>query len=216
MTAPRQLLLPVPPGRGGCRPRAGRKPKGARAGVRHVARPHHDFRHPAHVTLRGRNGLPSFRLPAVFHAFREAIRRSQRGPFRVCHFSVQSNHIHMLIEADSREAVTRGVQGLAIRVALAVNRVVARRGKVWADRYHRRDLATPREVRHALVYVLNNAKKHMPRFTGLDPNSSARWFDGWRDMHVMSTNPPPVAEATTWLLRVGWRRLGLVASAEQP
>src|SRR5262249_22714935 len=75
------------------------------------------------------------------------------------HFSVQSDHIHLLVEADEPAALVRGMQGLAIRVAKSVNRALKRCGAVWADRFHARTLRTPREVRNALVYVLNNVKK---------------------------------------------------------
>jgi hypothetical protein len=53
-------------------------------------------------------------------------------------------------------------------MARALNRVLRRSGRVWGDRYHRRDLATPHEVRHALVYVLDNVKKHQPADDGLE------------------------------------------------
>jgi REP element-mobilizing transposase RayT len=154
----------------------------------------------------------------VFAAMREAIARAQHGRvFRICHFSVQSNHIHMLVEATSRQALSRGVQGLAIRMARALNGVLRRSGKVWGDRYHRRDLATPREVRSALVYVLNNLRKHATAARTIDPCSSAQWFDGWRDLRVLPREQaPPVLAPGTWLLRAGWKRLGLIASAEQP
>jgi REP element-mobilizing transposase RayT len=109
----------------------------------------------------------------VFPAVRAAIARAQRGSvFRICHFSVQSTHVHLLIEATSREALSRGVQGLAIRLARAANRALQRTGKVWGDRYHRRDLATPREVRHALVYVLQSFKKHGPAERVMDPQEA--------------------------------------------
>ncbi len=154
----RQLVLSLPSTWGGRRPGAGRKPRGPRANGSHRTRPYHDPRHPAHVTLHATRGVPSLRAARVFPAIRAAIARAQRGSvFRICYSSVQSTHVHLLIEATSREALSRGIQGLAIRVARAVNRVLGRRGGVWGDRYHRRDLATPREVRHALVYVLQTA-----------------------------------------------------------
>ncbi len=214
----RQLALPIPRTRGGRRPGAGRKPAGPKAGVPHVVRPYHDPRHPAHVTLRAVGGLASLRLPHVFRVLREAIGRAQRGHvFGICHFSVQSNHVHLLVEAKSREALSRGVQGLAVRLARAVNRMLGRRGKVWSDRYHRHELATPREVRHALVYVLNNVKKHRPRFAGLDPCASAAWFTGWRDVSRSApSGESPVVPPCTWLLDRGWRRAGPVRSDEVP
>jgi hypothetical protein len=73
-------------------------------------------------------------------------------------------------------------------VAKAVNRLLRRHGALWGDRYHARQLETPSEVRRALVFVLQNWKKHVPGARGLDPRSSAAWFDGWQ------TPPPPSRE----------------------
>jgi hypothetical protein len=108
------------------------------------------------------------------------------------------------VEADEPTGFERGVRGLAIRVAKAVNRSLGRHGRVWGDRYHARMLRTPREVRNALVYVLNNFRKHIRGSRGLDPRSSARWFDGWRGGLGEVGGRSPVAEPRTWLARVGW------------
>ena len=217
---PRQLELPVPNTWGGRRPGAGRKPKGPRPGVSHRARPPHSRHQPVHVTLRAVEGLPSFRARGVFPALREALAQASKPTFRACHFSVQSNHVHLLVEADSREALSRGVQGLAIRTARAINRALGRAGRVWGDRYHARPLGTPREVRNALVYVLNNSKKHNSSERGPrpDPCSSGPWFPGWLDW----PEPPPpahecpVAAPKTWLLGAGWKRHGLLDVKERP
>jgi hypothetical protein len=109
------------------------------------------------------------------------------------------------------------VRGLAIRIARLVNRLLGRRGSVWADRYHARMLRTPREVRNALVYVLNNFRKHVRGARGLDPYSSARWFRGWTAGAPRGTDASsPVALATTWLGRVGWRKGGQLRVDELP
>src|SRR5262249_46317755 len=145
-----------------------------------------------------------------------ALGRASSARFRVVHFSVQVNHVHLLAEGDGSVALARGVQGLAIRLAKLVNRRLARRGRVWADRYHARALRTPREVRNALVYVWLNGRKHGVSGRGVDACSSGPWFDGWRG----TTRPPrsraPVLRGQTWLLRVGWRRLGLIGTEESP
>ncbi len=124
--------------------------------------------------------------------------------------------MHLLIEAEGTSSLQGGVQGLAIRIARAVNRALGRRGRVWGDRYHARILQTPREVRNALVYVLANWRKHMPEARGIDPCSSARWFAGWRNRTATLEGPVPVASATTWLARLGWRRHGLIDVQEAP
>ncbi|HEY3358468.1 MAG TPA: transposase, partial [Polyangia bacterium] len=164
---------------GGRRARAGRKP-GPRPCVLHRGRPEHVARHPTHITLRARAGLPSLRAPNLCAVIERAIAAANRSDGRVVHYSVQGDHVHLIIEAHDERALSSAVRRVAIRVALAVNRLLARRGPVWGDRYHRRDLTTPREVRNALVYVLCNARKHGRPVADLDPCSSARWFDGWR------------------------------------
>ncbi len=132
-------------------------------------------------------------------------------------YSVQRDHLHLIVEADDKKALSRGMRGLAIRCALAVNLALRRRGALWADRYHASALRTPRMVRNALVYVLANAAKHLRAVAGLDPCSSAPWFDGFRDAIApparggLVTRPP-----RTWLLRVGWRRHGLLSRNEVP
>jgi len=125
--------------------------------------------------------------------------------------AAQTDHLHLIIEADDRTRLSGGLRGLAIRVARAVNRALGRRGAVWGDRYHARPLTTPREVRNALVYVLQNVAKHARGLHGLDPCSSARWFDGWHDAAAAGTiERAPAAKARTWLATVGWRRHGLI------
>src|SRR5262249_24111425 len=130
--------------------------------------------------------------------------------------TVQANHVHLLVEADAHAEFVRGLQGLAIRAAKAVNRALSRRGAVWGDRYHARLLETPREVRNALVYVLQNWRKHGAGARGLDPCSSAAWFTGWRTTVTAVSRTAPVLAARTWLARVGWRRHGLIGIEEMP
>jgi hypothetical protein len=142
--------------------------------------------------------------------------KASNARFRLLQFSVQRDHLHLLLEADSPIGLRQGVQGLTIRVAKAINRALGRRGRVWADRYHARALATPREVRHAFVYVLQNCRKHLPGFRGLDPRSSAAWFTGWRKPIIAPPGRPPVAQARTWLASVGWRRHGLIDIDDAP
>ena len=178
-----------------------------------------------HVTLRARAGLPPLRDRAIFLEMREAIRAASRSPavgsaFRVVQFSVQNDHVHFIVEAHDADHLGRGVQGLAIRLARAINSVLACAGKVWGDRYHARDLRTPREVRTALVYVLMNAKRHLRRAPRdwIDELSSAPWFDGFRGGEAAPAplEEPPVVLSRTWLGATGWRRCGLVRIDEAP
>jgi putative transposase len=208
-------------GWGGKRRGAGRKPKnGIEAGVAHEPRGPLASRHPAHVTMKLRAGLPKLRRKAEHAALRAAFTKGkERFGFRLVHYVVLNDHMHFVVEAASRDALRRGVQGLAVRIARALNKLWARRGKVFADRYHDRVLQSPREVRNVLAYVMGNARKHAAEGRHvsvphpIDEFSSAVWFDGFRERFTVrgiDVTVRPIADARTWLLNVGWRRHGLL------
>src|SRR5689334_1056716 len=184
-----QLPLELKPrhGWGGKREGAGRRRTG-KAGVPHRPRSRLNPRHPAHVTLKAVRGLSNPRKKEPYRVIRKALADGkERFGFRLVCFSVQSNHFHLVVEADNETALSRGLQGLQIRLARGLNRLFRRRGRVFADRYHARALATPREVRSALAYVLLNHLHHSYQrredlsVRGFDPCSSALFFDGWRE-----------------------------------
>src|SRR5215510_11376797 len=201
---------------GGARRGAGRKPGGPRARVPHAARQRHSAHHPLHVTVRLRAGLPSLREKAARDRILRAFAAGrERFGFRLTQYSLQSNHLHLIAEAGDRRALSRGMQGLLVRIAHALNELWNHVGSVFSDRYHARQLRTPREVRAALVYVLHNARRHGLRIFGVDLYSSGRWFDGWsRNSAVVSRFPG--SKARSWLLRVGWRLHGLIGLDEAP
>jgi REP element-mobilizing transposase RayT len=178
-------------------------------------------RFPVHVTLKVVAGAPHLRRGVCFRAVRGAFVAGKEKPgFRLVHFTVQGNHLHLICEAADRQRLSRGMQGLAIRVARRLNRKVGRRGRLFAERYHARILRSPTEVRNALVYVLNNSRRHDRTISRnwIDPLSSAPWFGGWRwrlrEPWAQPTGPPPVVPAGTWLLQTGWRYRGLIALDE--
>ncbi len=207
---------------GGRRPGAGRKPKGERAGVPHRVRDRMRRNHPMHVTARLLRGLPSLRRSRVYRVLRSCfLKGCDRKGFRLVHFSVQSNYLHLLCEAESQERMVRGLQGLFVRIAKALNRLWSRRGSVFADRYHDHVLRTPLEVRNALSYILNNARRHRCVLDGLlDQFASGWWFDGWREdlrFAGMEPGPVPITPAKNWLVTKGWRQYhGRIPVAEVP
>lgn len=209
---------------GGRRKNAGR-PKQPDAKLRHGPRPKLARSYPAHVTLRALSSTPNLRRGAAYVAVEAALRAMRaRDDFRIAHFSVQTNHLHLLVEAHGASALARGMQALAIRIARGVNGACGRKGKLWGDRYHARVLRTPREVRHALCYVLQNTRRHLTRDGGIvepgwiDPRSSGPLFDGWRDAEDIQppADDPPTVAPRTWLLATGWRRHGLIRVDEVP
>jgi REP element-mobilizing transposase RayT len=202
--------------RGGKRRGAGRPPNGERAGVSHLARAAVTAREPVLVTLKVRAGLLRLRSRRVLARLLPSLATARERHLRLVHWSVQHDHLHLIVEAVSAERLARGMQGLLVRIARRVNALMGRRGKVFADRYHSRVLRTPRQTRHALAYVLGNARKHGERLPprGVDPCSSAGRFKGWNGTIVVSRHwlsraaAAVSADAESWLLRVGWRRGG--------
>ena len=174
---------------------------------------------PLHVTTRLKKGLPRLRQKAEYEVVRAAFAKGcDRFGFRLVQYSVQGNHLHLVCEAVDRRALARGMQGLLVRVARGLNKLWGRKGGVFADHYHDQELGSPRQVRNALAYVLNNARHH--RLTlqlALDYYASGPWFGGWKeDVNVHSSWERPVASARTWLLKTGWRRHVLIRLEEVP
>ena len=209
---------------GGAREGAGRK-AAARGRVWHRGRAEFPERHPGLVTIRVRSDVPSLRTLRLVREVERSLRSIvRRADFRVVHYSLQHDHVHLLVESEGVAALSNGMKSLAARLARAVNRVFNRRGAVLDGRYHHRALGTPREVRAALAYVLLNARKHAGQRAPtardsafcVDPASSGRWFEGWAECPVLPADRPAVARAHTWLLRAGWRRHGLIRSDEVP
>ncbi len=228
MPQPKQLTFHdqrMQTGRGGPRPRSGR-PAAPGARVLHREREKIPGSCPVHVTLRVRKDVPGLRRKALVREFRRSLAKAcERGRFRVVHYSVQKNHVHMLVEAQGKKELASGMKSIGARFARAVNRVFRRRGPVLDGRFHHRILRSPTEVRNALAYVLLNVRKHRVQAGHgvppvlLDDASSGQWFDGWK-------RPPParsgatglrdVAPARTWLLNMGWRGRGLIDPSEVP
>ncbi|MFN7971359.1 MAG: transposase [Acidobacteriota bacterium] len=212
--------------------RPGRKPKNGEAGVSHHGRPKLGHRYPAHVTMKVLERIGSLRRDDLFAAIEQAfVKGKKRLGFRLVQFSVEPDHIHLIVEAhvtrdalarnlrNPNKVLSRGMQALAIRIGKGINRVLGTKGQVFKDRYHMRPLQDPTQVRNALAYVLNNAWKHYRALVrgrpGLhaDPYSSGPYFTGWRrECRVprVERTAYPIAKPKLWLLAEGWKRVGLI------
>ena len=222
-------------GHGGRREGAGRKPKnGVRAGVPHARRAAQTPDVPVHVTFRLVDGLPPLRDRRGYRVAQRALLLANRlEELRVCHVSIQQNHVHLIVEADDASALARGMKRFAISFARNLNRELGRDGDVFADRYHVERLETPTQVRNAIAYVLGNWRKHgedrglagpPPR---TDRYSTGPFFDGWdtgppppvllrKDLPFPDDGPLPIRFPRSWLLRTGWRRHGLISPWHRP
>lgn len=126
------------------------------------------------VTLRRAEGVPSLRSGGIAAEVREAVEGTKLDDFRIVHYALEADHLRLLVEADDATSLANGMKSFGVRSALFLNfRVLGRQsGRVWGDRYHQRELSTPRQVRDALASM--------------------------RD--AQPAEPPPTAPAQTWLL----------------
>jgi len=201
--------------RGGKRERAGRKPSGERTLVAHSRRARVTRHTPVFVTTKLVEGLPNLRRERTLALLRITLAAgADRFGFRLVEYSIQSDHLHFVVEAQDERALGRGMKGLLVRLAKALNRAWERRGRVILDRYHALVLRTPRHVRHVLVYALQNARKHGARILGIDAYSSGPWFGGWADRAPREDRPLP--RPNSWLLSSGWTKGGLISTRESP
>jgi REP element-mobilizing transposase RayT len=200
---------------GGARRGAGRKRSSSRPCVQHGPRPKLSKHVPVHVTLRLAPGQPTLRQGRSHRVLLDALSAAaEKHGVRILHYSALSNHVHLVCEAEDAQSLSRGVQGLCVRIARALNRLWNRAGSVFADRFHSRQLRTPREVRNALKYLLLNARHHGIHLVGgVDPYSSGSWFDGWTrrsPAFEAAMRHFPLARARTWLMTTGWKKGGLL------
>jgi len=212
-----QLPLKAKNAWGGKREGAGRKPlpRALRKGIRHERRPDLQRRHPLHVTVRMADHVWNLRARRTFKLLAEGLHHMRDSGARLTHYSVQGNHLHLILEVESRLMLSRAMRSFAIRAAKALNALMGRRGRVVADRYHVEVLDNPTRVRRAINYVLSNVRKHAAdRNEQLPPLTRDAYAAGPAE-HVpptMALRPSPlVVEPRTWLLRVGWSR-GRVAA----
>ncbi|MGE5182947.1 MAG: transposase [Acidobacteriota bacterium] len=212
---------------GGKREGAGRKKTGMCRDVPHRARPELDARNPVHVVVRmkkeRRIGLRRGRLYTRMR--KVVVRYLGRDDFRIVHISIQQNHVHLIVEAASTRALTRGMQSFTINAARAINADHSSIGKVWEFRYHATQIRTARQARNTLAYVLNNWRRHREDFANgrlrtakLDPYASGLSLGGWTERFALPADytPLPVSPPRTRLLRHDWKRFGLLDPHEAP
>jgi REP element-mobilizing transposase RayT len=206
---------------GGARKNAGKKKRCDRREPAHRARGRVRHYNPRHIVLRVRAEMPRLRHPAAFEAVRDVLLRFlDDDSFRICHISIQANHLHLIVEAENRAAFVRGMNRLTTALARAINRKLHRLGTVFAFRYYDVEIDSPLQARRALLYVINNWRHHREderHPAAIDPYSSGYAFDGWTARPEQpSFMTLPVSPPRTWLLRTGWRRHGLIDVGEVP
>ncbi len=184
----------------------------------HAKRPMVKSGTPVHITLKLRKGVANLRSREVFAGFKISARGAARFDFKIIHFSIQADHVHVVAEAASNKALAQGMRSFGGRLGKWVRRIVGGVGPVFAGRYHVNVLANPTKMKNALAYVLQNHAHHRKVLKHLDEFSSAVYFSQWRQLFGFTAGPllvdhrraadlPDYLSAPrSWLARDGWMR----------
>jgi REP element-mobilizing transposase RayT len=136
---------------GGRRPHSGRKRVHSK-GVAHRTREKVSGRTPLHINFKFRTRIKNKQSLRIL---KRAMEKAAMHGLRIIHFSMQSNHMHFIMEAPNNEILTRGMRALTISFAKGL-----KQGRIQVERYHLHVLRTVREAKNAISYVLFNKQKH--------------------------------------------------------
>ena len=211
-----QLSFEKVNGWGGKRRGAGRRNRAGR--VNHMKRPKVKYSTPLHLTLRLKKDLVNLRCGDVELAFETAAIKAKAFGLRIVHYSLQNNHVHLIVEAGDNDMLARGMRSFGSCFGKAVRKIVGGKGGVFDGRFHLHVLKNPTEMRNALAYVLQNFSKHSKLLKHVDRYSSAPYFGDWRQLlgsragPILSAmgKPPPLPEhlssPRSWLAQTGWMK----------
>lgn len=218
----KQLKLDLYKGRwGGRRPGSGRKRIHSK-GVAHRVREIVSARTPLHINFKYRTQIKN---KFCLKLLKKAIMNARSKGLRIVHFSLQSNHIHLIIEAENNEILTKGMRSLTITFAKGL-----KAGKVQLERYHLHVLRTIREAKNATLYVLFNQQKHEKgKYSKIDEFSSLLLIDKSLEiirnfvrknritLTIKRIDPWKLDHERSYLLKEGLRQISLrLATSENP
>lgn len=214
-TAP-QLSFGDGSGWGGKRRGAGRKNLTQR--VSHGRREQIDSKRPLHLTIKICDKKWNLRCRDVKSIFARSSERAQRFGLHIVHYSMLRDHLHLIVEAESHQALVRGMRSFGSSFAKQFRKIVGGSGAVFHGRFHLNAIKNPTQMRNTLRYVLHNFSKHTRLIEHSDFYSSAGYFLKWSklmgrrrspmlegrrgNIHLPSYLSPP----RTWLAREGWER----------
>jgi REP element-mobilizing transposase RayT len=225
----KQLEMQGCAGHGGKRKGAGRPNLSGL--VSHMKREPVNWKLPLHINTKIRAHYPSMRRKDVVKIFEGCCARTKKFGLHVIHFTIQSNHIHLICEAKNNEALGRGMQALLSSFAKALKKQMLRwkgarrpaKGSLFNGRYHLRAIHSPTQMKRTLRYVLLNDQKHTRTgYQYIDLFSSAPIFPHWHqllgksmdrkllwDLDMLAPLKPEdlgLSPPQSWLAREGWMR----------
>lgn len=137
----------------------GRRPKHDK-GIRHIKRPEIKRLTSLHLTVKILKDKAGIKNKQTLALLKHAILKARKKGLRIIHFTLEYDHVHLLVEANDNEVLGRGMMVFGVTMAKGINRLKSIKGTVYKHRYHFRKINSPRELKNVLHYIFNNGIKH--------------------------------------------------------
>lgn len=129
-------------------------------GIRHIARDEVKSSTPLHLTIKVERSKAGLKNKSIIKVLHSSIKKARLIGLRIIHYTLEFDHVHLLVEADNKAILGKGMQSFGISFSKGINKLKGLSGRVFKTRYHFRKLKTPSEVKNVLNYILGNAVKH--------------------------------------------------------
>jgi REP element-mobilizing transposase RayT len=141
-------------------------------GIRHISR--EDIKKPTslHLTIKVRENKADIKNKQILKALHHSIKRARMKRLKIVHYTLEYNHIHLLVEAEIKQLVHQGMQAFGISLAKKINTIKRLKGTVYKHRYHLRKINSPRDLKNVLHYIFNNGIHHKRTSNVLDSYNS--------------------------------------------
>ena len=153
-------------------PKGAGRPAKVDRGIRHISREKINRPSALHLTIKVRENKADIKNKRILKALHYAIRRARLQGLRVVHYTLEYNHVHLLVEANDNKSVQKGMQALGISFSKAINKIKQVKGSVYKHRHHFRKLNSRREYKNVIQYIFRNGIKHKRSLCLIDPFNS--------------------------------------------
>jgi len=129
-------------------------------GIRHTKRPHLKRPSSLHLTVKIKKNKAEIKNKSVLAILKRSILNARKQGLRVIHYSLEYDHVHLLIEADNNLILGKGMQAFGVTFSKAINRLKKLAGEVYKHRYHFRRISSCSELKNVMNYIFNNGLRH--------------------------------------------------------
>ncbi|MBC7430062.1 MAG: transposase [Bacteriovorax sp.] len=141
-------------------------------GIRHIRRDRITKPTSMHLTIKVREYKADIKSKRILRALHHAIIRARLKKLKVIHYTLEYNHVHLLVEASDHKVMHRGMQALGISLSKSINKIKCLKGTVYKHRYHLKRLTSTQQLKNVLHYIFNNGIHHKRTSSILDPYNS--------------------------------------------